>query len=125
MTGMSDSNDIIEITGIRGRGYHGVFAHERQEGQEFSIDVSVHLSTRAAAMSDHLADTVDYGLVAEAVHELIVGQPFDLIETLAERVAEAVLEFKGAGRVVVTVHKPSAPITVPFDDVTLTIVRPP
>lgn len=116
-------NDIITITGIRDRGFHGVFAHEREEGQEFSVDVSVHLSTRAAALSDELADTVDYGQVAVAVHALIVGEPFDLIETLAEKVAEAVLEFKGAERVVVTVHKPSAPITVPFGDVTLTIVR--
>ena len=117
--------DIIQITGIRGRGFHGVFAHEREQGQEFRVDVSVHLSSLAAASSDHLADTVDYGLVAEAVHALIVGEPVDLIETLAEHIAAAVLAFHGVVQVVVTVHKPSAPITVPFDDVTLTIVRPP
>ena len=104
-------------------GHHGVFEHERLEGQEFSVDVALEVRTSAAAGSDDLADTVDYGHVANAVHALIVGEPVDLIETLAERIADACLGFTGVEQVTVTVHKPNAPIEVPFDDVELTIVR--
>jgi dihydroneopterin aldolase len=115
--------DQIRIRGIRGTGHHGVFAHERADGQEFSVDVCLDVRTVAAAGSDDLADTVDYGQVANAVHALVVGEPVDLIETLAERIADACLGFTGVERVAVTVHKPQAPIEVPFDDVELHIVR--
>ena len=115
--------DQIIITGIRGTGFHGVFEHERREGQEFSVDVCLDVSTSAAAGSDDLGDTVDYGQVAVAVHALIVGEPVDLIETLAERIAAACLAFGGVQQVAVTVHTPHAPIPVPFDDVQLRIVR--
>lgn len=115
--------DQIVILGITGTGYHGVFEHERREGQEFSVDVVLDVLTSAAASSDDLADTVDYGAVSVAVHELIVGEPVDLIETLAERIAAACLAFAGVARVEITVHKPSAPIPVPFRDVQLRIVR--
>lgn len=115
--------DQIRIRGIRGTGHHGVFDHERADGQEFSVDVSLDVRTAAAAGSDDLADTVDYGQVATAVHAVVVGEPVDLIETLAERIATACLAFPGVERVAVTVHKPHAPIEVPFDDVELHIVR--
>lgn len=115
--------DQIRILGIRGIGHHGVFEHERADGQEFSVDVCLDVDTRSAAGSDDLADTVDYGQVATAVHALIVGEPVDLVETLAERIAAACLAFRGVARVAVTVHKPHAPIEVPFDDVELHIVR--
>lgn len=115
--------DQIIIIGITGTGYHGVFEHERREGQEFSVDVVLDVRTSEAAATDDLADTVDYGAVSVAVHELIVGEPVDLIETLAERIAETCLAFAGVERVEITVHKPSAPIPVPFRDVQLRIVR--
>lgn len=115
--------DQIVIRGIRGVGHHGVFDHERRDGQEFSVDVTLDVATSGAASSDDLADTVDYGLVANAVHALIVGEPVDLIETLAERIASACLAFAGVQQVAVVVHKPHAPIEVPFDDVELRIVR--
>lgn len=115
--------DQIVVRGIRGIGHHGVFAHEREEGQEFSVDVTLDVSTARAAGSDDLADTVHYGEVAVAVHALITGEPVDLIEALAERIAAACLAFTGVERVAVTVHKPQAPIPVPFDDVELRIVR--
>ncbi|MDP1878177.1 MAG: dihydroneopterin aldolase [Actinomycetota bacterium] len=116
--------DQIAIRGIRGTGRHGVFEHERVDGQEFVIDVVLDVSTVAAGASDALVDTVDYGDVAMAVHALIVGEPVDLIEALAERVAGACLGFPGVLRAEVTVHKPHAPVPVPFDDVTVRIVRP-
>ncbi len=116
-------SDQIAILGIRGQGHHGVFQHERADGQEFIVDVVLDVSTAPAADSDDLADTVDYGAVAVAVHAVIVGEPVDLVETLAERIADACLAFTGVARVAVTVHKPHAPIPVPFTDVELRIVR--
>ena len=116
-------SDQIAIRGIRGFGRHGVFDHERTNGQEFVVDVVLDVSTRAAGTSDELSDTVDYGQVASTVHALIVGEPVDLVETLAELIAEACLAFDGVNRVSVTVHKPNAPIEVPFDDVEVRIRR--
>lgn len=115
--------DSITLTGISGQGHHGVFEHERQDGQEFIVDVTVQIDARAAARDDALAQTVDYGELAEKVHELITGEPVDLIETLAERIAAAALGFSAAREVEVTVHKPRAPITVPFQGVSVTIHR--
>ena len=117
-------SDIIMLTGIRGHGHHGVFPQERRDGQEFIVDINVHLASSNAAKSDALADTVNYAVVADMVHERIIGEPVDLIETLAENIAAAVLSLSGVSRVEVTVHKPQAPITVPFADVALRIVRP-
>lgn len=116
--------DYIEITGIRGFGYHGVLAEERATGQDFIVDVVMHVDTRAAAQTDDLALTVNYAEVAERVHARIVGDPVDLIETLAEGIASDVLGFVGVTSVEVRVHKPSAPIPVPFDDVVVRITRP-
>ncbi len=117
-------SDRVTITGISGFGYHGVFEHERREGQEFNADVVLHVSTRAAAAGDDLAEAVDYGDAANRVHAVIVGEPANLIETVAERIADVLLAMPGVARVEVTLHKPSAPIIVPFADVSVTIHRP-
>ena len=105
-------------------GFHGVFQHERENGQEFSVDLVVLLAPSDAATSDDLADTVDYGAISQSVYDRIVGEAFNLIETLAERIAEDILAISGVDGVEVTVHKPQAPIPVPFDNVSLRIVRP-
>ena len=115
--------DQIRIRGIRGTGHHGVFDHERADGQEFSVDVILDVRTAAAAGSDDLADTVDYGGLGERVVALIEGGPHRLIETLAARIAEACLEDVRVARAEVTVHKPQAPMPVPFADVAVTVVR--
>ncbi|MFT4282144.1 dihydroneopterin aldolase [Microbacterium sp.] len=115
--------DRISITGIRAIGYHGVYAHERRDGQEFVADVVLELSLRPAAASDDVADTVHYGEVAEGVAAVLSGEPADLIETVAERIADGVLGFSKVDAVTVTVHKPQAPIAVPFGDVAITIRR--
>ncbi len=114
--------DRITITGVRATGHHGVFDHERRDGQVFIADAVLHLSARAA--SDDLRQTVDYGIAAERMHAVLTGEAADLIETVAERIAVSLLELSGVQRVDVTVHKPQAPITVPFDDVSITISRP-
>jgi dihydroneopterin aldolase len=118
-----DALDRITLTGLRASAFHGVFEEERRTGQVFVIDVTVYLDLRAAAASDDLDRTVHYGVLAEQVVEAVEQDPVDLIETVAERVAGVVLAHRAADAVTVTVHKPNAPITVPFDDVSVTITR--
>lgn len=115
--------DRITLTGLRATGFHGVLEHERADGQLFLIDVTVHLSLLEAATTDDLDDTVHYGVLAERVVEAVESDPVDLIETVAERVAMVALSFSRVDTVDVTVHKPNAPITVPFDDVSVSITR--
>lgn len=115
--------DEITLTGLRAFANHGVFEHERRDGQVFIIDVTVHLPLENASGSDDLSKTVHYGELAEQVVAAVETDPVDLIETVAERVAGVALSFEAVHVVTVTVHKPSAPITVPFDDVSVTIKR--
>jgi dihydroneopterin aldolase len=122
--GKSMSRDQIVITGIRGTGHHGVFDYERRDGQEFAVDITLFLAPNQAAITDELKDTVDYGAVSQAVFDRIVGEPVSLIETLAEQIAVDVLTIPGIEQVEVTVHKPQAPIPVPFENVALRILRP-
>jgi len=115
--------DRITLTGVRVRAHHGVFDFEREQGQEFVIDVAVAVDLAGAASGDDLGRTVHYGELAEAVADAVRRDPVDLIETVAERVAAVALAYPAVEEVEVTVHKPEAPISVPFDDVAVTIVR--
>ncbi len=115
--------DEISISGIRAVGYHGVYDHERRDGQEFIADVVLSLSLDAASRSDDVADTVHYGELAEQVAAILAGEPVNLLETLARRIADAALTFALVDAVTVTVHKPQAPIPVPFTDVAVTVRR--
>ncbi|MGW9184022.1 dihydroneopterin aldolase [Agromyces sp. NPDC055661] len=120
---MARTPDRITLTGVRVRAHHGVFDFEREQGQEFVIDVAVAVDLAGAASGDDLARTVHYGELAEAVADAVRRDPVDLIETVAERVAAVALAYPAVEEVEVTVHKPEAPISVPFDDVAVTIVR--
>jgi len=120
---MSAPLDKITLTGLRASAFHGVFDHERRDGQVFVLDVAVSLDFAAAAASDDLELTIHYGELAEEIVGAVERDPVDLIETVAERIAQLVLAHKAAQLVTVTVHKPSAPVTVPFDDVSVTITR--
>ncbi|WP_371555796.1 dihydroneopterin aldolase [Streptomyces longwoodensis] len=115
--------DRVALRGLKARGHHGVFPKEREEGQTFLVDLVLGLDTRPAAADDDLAKTVHYGIVAEEVAAVVEGEPVNLIETLAERIAETCLKHEQVQEVEVRVHKPDAPINVPFDDVTVTIIR--
>jgi dihydroneopterin aldolase len=115
--------DSITLTGLRVHAHHGVFDFEREAGQEFVIDVAARLDLTPAAHGDDLSSTVHYGELAVAVVDAVRRDPVDLIETVAERVATVTLGFAAVDSVVVTVHKPNAPIEVPFDDVAVTIER--
>lgn len=115
--------DEIRLTGIRGHGHHGVLDFERRDGQEFIVDLVLGVDLAPAGRSDALADTVDYSAVAAAAHSIIVGEPVDLIETVAHRIADACLGFAAVRHVEVVVHKPHAPIDVQFGDVAVRIAR--
>ncbi|MCU1514433.1 MAG: folB [Microbacteriaceae bacterium] len=115
--------DEITLTGLRAFAYHGALPEERETGQEFVIDVRVMLDLSAASSSDDLEKTVHYGVLAEQVVAAVESNPVDLIETVAQRIADIVLEYPQVTLTWVTVHKPNAPITVPFADVSVTIAR--
>ena len=115
--------DRIAVEGIRVTGYHGVQPNERETGQLFLADVIAHVSTRAAASRDDLSRTVNYSDIADRTAEVLGGDPADLIETVAEHVARAILDMDGVDCVDVRIHKPQAPLHVEFRDVTVTIRR--
>lgn len=117
-------SDRIRLAGLRVRGRHGVLPEERRDGQEFVVDVELDVDLRAAAAADDLALTVDYGVLAERLAEVVSGKPVDLLETLAERLADVCLAAPPVRSAAVTVHKPQAPVGVPFGDVSVTVVRP-
>ena len=117
-------SDRITLTGLTVRGHHGVLAHERRDGQDFVVDVALDLDLRAAGRSDDLADTVDYGGLAQRLAAVVAGEPVDLVETLAERLAQVCLADPRVRSAAVTVHKPAAPIPLSFADVAVTLVRP-
>jgi dihydroneopterin aldolase len=119
----SQPDDRLTLRGLRAHANHGVLAHERRDGQDFVVDVELGLDTRAAAERDDLSATVHYGELAERLHSALASDPVDLIETLAQRLADVCLAERPVSWVQVTVHKPDAPIPVAFDDVSLTILR--
>jgi len=115
--------DVIALTGLRVRGFHGVFDHERRDGQEFVVDAALEVDTTPAAASDDLADTVDYGDLAQRLAAVIAGEPVDLLEKLVARLADECLADPRVRAATVTVHKPQAPIPLAFADVAVTIRR--
>lgn len=115
--------DRICLRGLEVFAHHGVFDFERERGQRFLIDAELAVDLARAALSDELAQTVHYGEVADAIVAATTRDPVDLIETLAERIANVALGFAAVRAARITVHKPEAPIDAVFDDVAVTIVR--
>jgi len=117
----------IKLTGLRVFGYHGVFDFERQNGQDFYIDCSVWIDGTKAALNDDLAKTVNYADLAKALVENAKSEPVDLLETLAQRLLDMVMNLGGGEatgmiqRAKITVHKPNAPIVYDFADVSVTV----
>jgi dihydroneopterin aldolase len=120
---MRTDTDRLAVYGIEAVGHHGVFDFERREGQVFKVDLVLGLDTGPAARSDDLQDTVDYGSLVAAVKRAIETEPVDLIEKLAQRIADVCLTDARVQWTDVTVHKPDAPIEATFSDVALTIHR--
>ncbi|MEJ1154422.1 dihydroneopterin aldolase [Microbacterium marmarense] len=117
------THDEIALTGLTVFGNHGVYDSERREGQNFIVDLTMYVDTRAAAASDDVRDTVHYGEIAQRVADIVAGEPVNLLEALAERIAVSLLTIERIGRVRVTLHKPNAPIALSFDDVSVSIER--
>jgi dihydroneopterin aldolase len=115
--------DRIVLTGLEVFGRHGVFDHEKRDGQTFIIDLTVWHDATAAAASDDLADTVDYGDLAERVVRIVGGEPRNLIEKVAAEIADEIMSVAGVIAVEVTVHKPAAPIPHTFADVAVVARR--
>jgi 7,8-dihydroneopterin aldolase/epimerase/oxygenase len=115
--------DRITLTGITAVGHHGVFDFERREGQPFVVDAVLHTDFTKAAETDDLQHTAHYGEVAALITSHITGEPLNLIEALAVRIADSVLAAYPVSAVDITVHKPQAPIEVPFGDVTVSVHR--
>jgi dihydroneopterin aldolase len=115
--------DRIALTGLRVRGFHGVFDHERRDGQDFVIDVTLWLDLSTAVATDDLTTTVHYGELAQLAAGIVAGPPRDLIEAVAGEIADRIMETYSPHAVEVTVHKPSAPIPLDFQDVAVTIRR--
>lgn len=116
--------DRIVLTGLRVRGHHGVFEHERRDGQDFVIDLTVWADLAPAAVSDTLEDTLDYGALAQLTADIVAGPPYRLIEAVAGKIAGEVLAWdKRIEAVEVTVHKPGAPIPLDFADVAVVVRR--
>ena len=115
--------DRIELRGLRVRGHHGVFDHERRDGQDFVIDITVWLDLDVAAASDDLADTLDYGVLAQRAADIVAGPPRQLIETVAGEIADGVMADERVHAAEVVVHKPGAPIPLEFADVAVVARR--
>jgi dihydroneopterin aldolase len=115
--------DRIALHGLRVRGFHGVYPQERREGQDFVVDVELELDLDLPARSDDVTDTVHYGELAEALAQVIAGEPVDLLETLAARLMAVCLADARVDAAIVTVHKPQAPIPLSFSDVSVSIRR--
>jgi dihydroneopterin aldolase len=117
-------NDSIRINGIKAFGYHGVFAEETKNGQDFLVDIELILDLEKASISDDLADTVDYGAICDLVIAAITGQPYKLIEKLAGVIADEILASQGLVEIaLVTVHKPSAPVNAVTSDINVMVIR--
>jgi len=115
--------DRIELRGLKVRGNHGVFGHERADGQDFVVDITVWMDLAPAAASDALADTYDYGVLAQRAADIIAGPARDLIETVAAEIADEVMADPRVQAAEVTLHKPHAPIPLTFDDVAVVARR--
>jgi dihydroneopterin aldolase len=115
--------DRITLAGLRVRGHHGVYDHERRDGQDFLVDVTVWLDLDRAAATDDVAETLHYGELAERVARIVGGEPRNLIETVGAEIAGDVMEDGRVHAVEVTVHKPDAPIPLRFADVAVTVRR--
>ncbi len=109
--------DRIELRGLAVRGNHGVFAHERRDGQDFVVDITVWIDLAAAAASDDLVDTFDYGVLAQRAADIVGGPARDLIESVGAEIANDVMNDPRVHAVEVVVHKPQAPIPLTFADV--------
>ena len=117
-------SDQIFLTGIAGFGYHGLFDHERQNGQDFFVDVTLTVDLTAASKSDEISDTVNYAEITNLVVSHITTKPVNLIEKLAGRIADHIIKDHAKVLVAtVSVHKPQAPVDAVLKDIAVQVTR--
>jgi dihydroneopterin aldolase len=118
--------DCLQLRALRAVGTHGVLPEERQRAQPFEVDLDIDADLRRAGQSDDLADTIDYGAVSEAVAAIVGGPHADLLEHLAQRIANKVLDVAGprAESVTVTLRKLRPPVPVDMASAAVRITRP-
>ena len=115
--------DKVSITGIEAFGFHGVFEHEKKEGQEFIVDVEFDYNTAKAIQTDFIEDAIDYGAVSILIKSIVEGEPRNLIEKVADEIAQQILNNFKVDSVKITLHKPQAPIDMEFKDVSVSVER--
>lgn len=116
--------DRITIEGMEFFGYHGALPEEGRLGQRFIIDLVLQLSLQQAGQNDDLGQSINYAEVYQQVRELAEGKPVRTIEALAEKIASDLkTKYSKLERVIVTVHKPGAPVPGIFRDVAVTLER--
>jgi dihydroneopterin aldolase len=115
--------DRIELRGLTVRGQHGVFDHERANGQDFVLDITLWIDLADAAANDDLADTYDYAALARLAADIVAGPPRNLIEAVGGEIADRVMDDQRVHGVEVVVHKPQAPIAQRFADVAVVVRR--
>lgn len=120
---MERKRDRIILSGMEFFGYHGALPAERELGQRFVIDVEIACDLEAAGRSDDLSKSVDYSEVFELVARIATGEPCRLIESVAERIAQEILQRFAVDEVLVRVKKPQAPLKGIFSWVAVEITR--
>lgn len=116
--------DKISIKGLKLFAYHGVNPEEKENGQNFVVDLDYYVNIARACQMDTLDDTVSYAKVVKTIRRVFTAEKYDLIERAAQVIADAVLdEFDDIFKVEVTLKKPEAPISAEFDYVAVSIMR--
>lgn len=116
-------HDIIHLRGLEFYAYHGVMPEEQVLGQKFLIDMDLFCDLRLAGSSDQVRDTIHYGEVYQVIKACVTSDRHQLIERLAENIAQRVMARFSCTSVRVEVHKPQAPIPGIFRDVSVEIWR--
>lgn len=116
--------DKIYLNQLAFYGYHGVFEEEKKLGQRFIVDLVLYIDLSKAGRTDHLNDTINYGEVYERVKEIVEGQSFKLVESVAERIANVLLtSFLLLQECTVKVIKPDPPIAGHYQSVAVELTR--
>ena len=117
-------SDKFILSGIEIFGYHGDLPEERKLGQKFLVDLELNLDLSVAGKSDELSDTVDYPQILALTEKIVGGEPKNLIEAVAEELAEKILaDFPIVEGVKVVLHKPNAPLKIKYLDAAVEIFR--
>ncbi len=118
------AQDEIHIDGLEIFAHHGVFPEETREGQVFYVNAVLYLDTHGAGKSDALENTVDYGEVCHFIDGWMRENTCLLLEAVAEKLSAAILlKYKMLAALHLEIEKPSAPIGLPFESVSLKVHR--